>query len=380
MKDENVTMRIKGATLLVLTVTMLVLMLSGPHTAFGQDGPETPQIPNAPSDSGYAFIPIVIKPGSTNPPPPTPPPPPPPHTSDLIIDHNSVALFESIPDRYLTAARNTRMLFSDRSVGSNIDNALNCLSANTWASSASACRNDYYNASWSWRTFTQTDYNNGTVPERILFEPDPVTYNRSNWTFVFKQGTWNELTRDFIRTLAPQYINTKDVLTYQFSYLNVEDTSDIANPNTGFFANNSNKDDVYDLEAYIASHPDKTFFLWTTSLARGIGNNVATDFNEMMREYAVDHGYFLFDVADIESFTDKGEPCYDNRDGVQYCSQQGACENHPNDGQFYPAICQDYTTETDGGHLGSVSGGQIRLAKAYWVLMARIAGWDGVSP
>jgi hypothetical protein len=34
----------------------------------------------------------------------------------------------------------------------------------------------------------------------------------------------------------------------------------------------------------------------------------------------------------------------------------------------------------NGGHLGSVSAGKIFIAKAYWVLMARIAGWDGVSP
>jgi hypothetical protein len=40
------------------------------------------------------------------------------------------------------------------------------------------------------------------------------------------------------------------------------------------------------------------------------------------------------------------------------------------------AICQDYTTETEGGHLGSVSAGGIQIAKAMWVLMARISGWN----
>ncbi|MBE0411782.1 MAG: hypothetical protein IBX69_18800 [Anaerolineales bacterium] len=55
----------------------------------------------------------------------------------------------------------------------------------------------------------------------------------------------------------------------------------------------------------------------------------------------------------------------------------GNCEDYPDDGLDLPAICQDYTTEVDGGHLGSVSGGKIRVAKAFWVLMAQIAGWDG---
>ncbi|HIP70515.1 MAG TPA: hypothetical protein EYH05_03870 [Anaerolineae bacterium] len=52
-------------------------------------------------------------------------------------------------------------------------------------------------------------------------------------------------------------------------------------------------------------------------------------------------------------------------------------ENYPDDGQDTPAICPHYTTEVDGGHLGTVSAGKIRVAKAYWVLMARLAGWDG---
>jgi hypothetical protein len=166
-------------------------------------------------------------------------------------------------------------------------------------------------------------------------------------------------------------------LTYQFSYLNVDANSDITSPTAGFFANSPSRYDVYDLEAFLAQHPDKIFFFWTTSLARGIGTQVSTDFNNQMRQYARDHNRILFDVADIESYTDTGTPCYDNRDGVQYCSQTGNCENNANDGRSYPAICQDYTTETEGGHLGSVSGGGIRIAKAFWVLMARLAGWNG---
>jgi hypothetical protein len=96
-----------------------------------------------------------------------------------------------------------------------------------------------------------------------------------------------------------------------------------------------------------------------------------------MRAYAIENEKILFDVAAILSHDDRGNPCYDNRDGVEYCTMTGSCENYPNDGIAYPAICQDYTTETDGGHLGSVSAGGIRVAKAFWVLMAMIAGWGG---
>jgi hypothetical protein len=162
--------------------------------------------------------------------------------------------------------------------------------------------------------------------------------------------------------------------------LNVSGADDIADPNTGFFANNTNKYDIYDLESFVNQHPDKLFIFWTTSLARSIGTDVSDSFNNQMRQYAIAHNKILFDVADIEAFTDRGAPCYDNRDGIEYCSQPGNCEDYPNDNNNQLAICQDYTTEVDGGHLGSVSGAKIQIAKAFWVLMARAAGWDGVSP
>jgi hypothetical protein len=94
-----------------------------------------------------------------------------------------------------------------------------------------------------------------------------------------------------------------------------------------------------------------------------------------MRQYVATHGGVLFDVADIESHDPYGAPCYDNRDGVPYYRLGSLRENYPNDGVNQPAICQHYTSEHDGGHLGAPSAGGIRLAKGLMVLMARIAGW-----
>jgi hypothetical protein len=278
----------------------------------------------------------------------------------FVIDRHSIDLFEQIPENYLTAAREMDMVFSDRSVGQNINEALDCLTASSWGSAPASCRRDY-DTNGSVKTFTQADRDNGIVPDRILFDPDPAKYNRSNWVFEYKTGTWSELTQDFIQVLAPAHVGSKDVLSYQFSYLNVDAGSDIANPNSGFFADNVGQYDIHDLEAYIAQHPDKVFIFWTTSLARTIGTQAATDFNNQMRQYAQANNKILLDMADITSHTDQGTPCYDNQ----------------NDGQDFPAICPDYTTEANGGHLGSVSGGKIRMAKAFWVLMARVAGWDG---
>jgi hypothetical protein len=305
----------------------------------------------------------------------------------IIVDHRSVELFEEIPDEYLAAARELRMVFADRSVGENINGGLDCLTASSWAQSRAYCRRDYIDTSgttWMYQTFTLDDYQAGTVPSRILFEPDPVKYDRSNWDYAIVDGSWEEVLASFINDIVPEYIANKDVLSYQFNYFHIGQGTNIDSPEDGFFVDLPHEDhypnrerwDISDFEALEEQYPDKIFFHWTTSLARSIGSAEGEAFNDQMREYVLRNNKILFDVADILSHDENGQPCYDNRDGVEYCDNN-RCENHPDDGQDLLAICQDYTTETNGGHLGSVSGGRVRVAKAFWVLMAKIAGWEG---
>lgn len=353
-----------------------------PYAGGGSPIQATPTPTRTPTQPGPTATPTATQVGPTQ----TPTSTPPPNSNAIIVNRHSVALFEQIPEQYLTAARNMPMMFSDRSVGQNIHESLECLEATTWASSPNYCRADYYDTSssqWLWKTYTLTDYNNGQVPERILFDPDPVLYNRSNWTFEYRPNTWEAIIADFSNYLVPTYIGSKNVLSFQFSYLNIDVGSNIDDLDDGYFVDlphfgwypNRERWDVSDVEALEAQYPNKVFIHWTTSLARGIGTAEGTNFNNQMRDYVLANDKILFDVADIESYTDLGVPCYDNRDSIEYCNSF-ECENHPNDGVNYPAICQDYTTEIDGGHLGSVSGARIRLAKAFWVLMARIAGWN----
>lgn len=354
-------------------------------------------------DESTSYLPIISKgmllPTLTPTPSPTgqptigPSPTLPPIGDAIVIDHNSVALFDQIPEQYLTIARNTPMLFSDRSVGVNIDAFLDCLAAgfpndpNDWPEAPASCRRDFYEISgstWIWKTFSETDYNNNDVPNRILYDPDPDKYNRSNWTFVYAAGDWESLIDGFVSQIVPQNVNANNVLSFQFSYLNIDHGSTIDDADIGFFVDlphdgyydNRERWDISDLEDLETQYPTKTFIYWTTSLSRGLGSIDGQNFNNQMRQYAISNDKILFDVADIESHDENGNPCYDNRDGVQYCTMSGTCENHPNDGQNIIAICQDYTTEIDGGHLGSVSGGGIQIAKAFWVLMARLAGWN----
>ena len=265
---------------------------------------------------------------------------------DIIINQNSVALYDQIPDQYLRAAEQLRILFMDRSVGSNINDGLTCLSYSSWISSPSHCRRAYIdNSLTNWKTFTAND---SSIPEEIRF---PGNNNRSNIEYTAAGGTWRQDLDSFIQNY-PRYIQNRDIFTFQHNYLQVAPGSDIDNV---YFDPNYNGTNIYDILALEGQYPDKTFIYWTTSLARTIGSQDAQDFNDQMRVFASTNHKILFDVAAIESHRPDGSLCTND--------------------QYYEIICKEYTTETNGGHLGSVSAGKIRIAKAMWVMLAQIAGW-----
>jgi hypothetical protein len=81
--------------------------------------------------------------------------------------------------------------------------------------------------------------------------------------------------------------------------------------------------------------------------------------HEHLREYVrADPSRILFDYADIL--------CYDD---------DGSGNTATWNGQSYPAITQANLTPRAPGHISKA--GSIRIAKAMWWMLARIAGWDG---
>jgi hypothetical protein len=294
----------------------------------------------------------------------------------VVVDHRSVALFEQIPDQYLTAAANLSMMFVNRSVGANISDGLTCLAYESDTAAPSSCKRYVHPVAQF------------SSPQAEVQWSRPGGYSRANWQYFGWPGTgippelpcgvgtgyWYNKLDCFIR-YVDQNPTSFRVYSYMNSYLEVDDSSDIASPTTGFFARQANRVDIGDLEALEARHPSRIFIHHTTSLARGLGSATSTVFNNQLRQYARDNNKYLLDIADIESHDPWGRACFDNRDGEAY-SVGTAAENYPDDGVDQPALCQHYTRETDGGHLGNPDVGKIRLAKAFWVLMARIAGWN----
>lgn len=94
--------------------------------------------------------------------------------------------------------------------------------------------------------------------------------------------------------------------------------------------------------------------------------------HQYIRDYIISHGGYLFDYADIL--------CWDNS-GNQNTSQwtDGESTVHT-----FPQIASDNLLNFDGsdgsdgtGHIGER--GELRLAKATWVMLAMMEGWDGVT-
>lgn len=84
--------------------------------------------------------------------------------------------------------------------------------------------------------------------------------------------------------------------------------------------------------------------------------------HDYIRNHVTINGGILFDYADILCYNDSG-------DLAEYTWNDGG------NLRIHMGIHPDNLGGTPTGHIGSV--GAIRLAKAMWYMLARIAGWDG---
>ncbi|WP_448335437.1 hypothetical protein [Bellilinea sp.] len=296
-----------------------------------------------PQDTSYTvFLPMVRRSSTTTTPTPTPRPTiiPNPQLGN-IIDHTSIELFEQIPDTYIQQAARIRSLFRHASVGANIKNGLDCLRGIT---DQNGRRPDFCDR--------------GLSSQEILYNSK---YDNRSWIFEFHSpppgqnpGWWNKV--NYFVQAVDQNAHLYDVMSFKFGYVDAQIGSDIDN---AFFSRNPRDPypGIEDIEALMQRHPDKIIPLWTMGLAVAIGTPDSTSFNEQMREYARQNNVILMDIADILSHRPDGSPCFDNQ------------------GRGLPALCTDYTEEVNGGHLNAR--GSLRMAKAYWLLMAYLAGWQG---
>jgi len=241
---------------------------------------------------------------------------------NIIADHTVVNRFTQIPDTAIQAASRLTLLMRHASVGQNIYLGLTCIWGNFPDRRPAAC-GEFFD----------------------------LKYDPSNWIFENRGNPgWPGKVEDFV-TQVNQRSNDFEVLSFAVDYVDGLDSGDarpISDPE--IFQSRF----IDRLEALEADHPEKIFIWWTMSLPR-LGHDNRDKFNEMLRAYALEHNKILFDIADIEAHDPDG--------------------NLITDDAGHEIIYEGYTNESRSGHLNEA--GRERVARAFWWIMARIAGWDG---
>lgn len=244
----------------------------------------------------------------------------------IIINNSDAKLFEQIPDGFIQNAINSKIMFRHASVGTTINGGLECLQ--------------------------------GTRNNCKMYPM--YKYNRNEWKFIGRGNSgWYGKLKEFelkVNDSAAYY----DIFFTKYCYLDGLDET--AEPCGKYPQNPAMVKKAWDslrviMERLEIDHPTKKF-IWITIPLTQVGQHCTDTLNKLIRDYCIQNRKILFDIADIESHDTVGN-AYKSNSGLEIA---------------YKPHCGEQKPDAVACHPNSTGG--LILAKAFWVMIAKINGWE----
>lgn len=260
--------------------------------------------------------------------------------SQIIADHTVVDKYDQIPQQYIDEVKKMWLSYAGESHSAGIRDGLEALEAIDPAYAVSITESGTPEA----YTTSHLRASRATWGDRN---------NETGWIYSYGESDWFTNSTGISRTKAG------------ISYCKANDLT-ISAIGFGWCWDNGISFDDYisATQEYVDYCEDsidtKVFFTsGTVDTYTGEEGYIKHLGYELIREYVkTDSTLILFDYADILCYNDAGE-----------------LETYTWDGHTYPVIHPDNEKGGYTAHIGM--NGAVRLSKAMWWMLARIAGWDG---